>query len=94
MTLIVLQAYEGLCSWSAYWLTCILTYPDGHQYIILHVPKYDFNWQFSYANFDPAKNVKYLGGDDDRLAHLCNPSARLDSRSSKGRRIIGSIFKK
>jgi hypothetical protein len=26
-----------------------LTYPDGHEEVVLNVPRYDFNWQLSYA---------------------------------------------
>jgi hypothetical protein len=34
--------------------TTRLEYPDGRSEILLHVPKYDFNWQMTYAFAKPA----------------------------------------
>ena len=33
----------------------ILTYPDGHEQLVLDVPKYDFNWQLYYELATPLK---------------------------------------
>jgi hypothetical protein len=38
--------------------TTRLEYPDGRGETILHVPKYDFNWQMTYAFAKPAKIPK------------------------------------
>ena len=31
----------------------VLTYPDGRTEVLLHVPKYDFDWQLSYVLAEP-----------------------------------------
>ena len=36
-------------------VTYVLTYPDGREEVILHVPKYDFNWQLNYELEEPLK---------------------------------------
>jgi hypothetical protein len=35
------------------WMRYQLLFPDGTSEILLHVPRYDFNWQFSYQLAEP-----------------------------------------
>ncbi|HUE87003.1 MAG TPA: hypothetical protein VMO26_13085 [Vicinamibacterales bacterium] len=39
-------------------MTYIAHYPDGRQETLLHVPRYDFNWQHSYELAEPKKMPK------------------------------------
>ena len=39
-------------------MTYQVTYPDGRSEIVLHVPKYDFNWQLGYNPLTPIKLPK------------------------------------
>ncbi len=47
-----------------------IVYPDGHQEVILNVPKYDFNWQLSY---EFSKHITLpVGTRIDCVAHFDN----------------------
>lgn len=47
-----------------------VTYPDGRSEVLLHVPRYDFNWQLSYSLQDPLLLPK--GARIDCVAHYDN----------------------
>jgi mono/diheme cytochrome c family protein len=60
-----------------------LTYPDGKQETILHVPEYDFNWQTSYRFKDlkevPAgTKIKLTGWWDNSTDNPFNPDPTKD----------------
>jgi hypothetical protein len=50
--------------------TYTVTYPDGRSEIILHVPKYDFDWQLTYELKEPLLLPK--GTRLDCVAHFDN----------------------
>ncbi len=50
--------------------TYTAVYPDGRSEVILHVPKYDFNWQMLYRFKEPLLLPK--GGRLDCVAHFDN----------------------
>jgi hypothetical protein len=50
--------------------TYTAVYPDGRSEILLHVPKYDFNWQLSYVLKEPKLMPK--GTRLDCVAHFDN----------------------
>jgi hypothetical protein len=52
--------------------TYTVVYPDGRSEVILHVPKYDFNWQLSYQLKQPMPLPK--GSRLDCVAHFDNSS--------------------
>jgi len=55
-------------------MTYRLTYPDGRTETILHVPRYDFNWQLGY---DVAEPIKVPKGTRLRVdAHFDNSAAK------------------
>jgi hypothetical protein len=59
-------------------MTYVATYPDGHEEILLSVPKYDFNWQNTYMPTKavqlPAGTVlKTVGHYDNSVANKMNP---------------------
>ena len=47
-----------------------VVYPDGREEVLLHVPRYDFNWQLSYALAQPIVLPK--GTRIDCVAHFDN----------------------
>lgn len=47
-----------------------VVYPDGRSEVLLHVPKYDFNWQLSYVLAEPLVLPK--GARIDCVAHYDN----------------------
>jgi peroxiredoxin len=54
------------------------TYPDGKEEILLDVPRYDFNWQLSYALAEPKRlpagtAIKCDGYFDNSVENLVNP---------------------
>jgi hypothetical protein len=60
-------------------VTYVLTYPDGHEQILLRVPNYDFNWQFQYEFAEPIKvpagsTVKAIARFDNSPANRLNPA--------------------
>ena len=60
-------------------MTYIVSYPDGTEETLLHVPNYDFNWQIEYDFVEPLKvpagsTLKTVGHFDNSLRNRYNPS--------------------
>ena len=60
-------------------MTFVVTYPDGREEVILHVPEYDFNWQLPYEFDEPLKlpagsTIKTIGHFDNSLGNRYNPA--------------------
>jgi hypothetical protein len=65
-------------------MTFIATYPDGREEVLLHVPKYDFQWQLQYQLVEPVhlpagSTIKAIGHYDNSSGNRKNPrpSARV-----------------
>ena len=59
--------------------TFVVTYPDGREEVVLHVPNYDFNWQIQYELAEPLKlpagsTIKTIGHFDNSLGNRYNPA--------------------
>jgi mono/diheme cytochrome c family protein len=59
-------------------MTFIATYPDGREEVLLHVPKYDFQWQLQYELAEPlhlpaGSTIKAIGHYDNSPANRNNP---------------------
>jgi len=59
-------------------MTFIATYPDGREEILLHVPKYDFQWQLQYQLVEPVhlpagSTIKAIGHYDNSSGNKNNP---------------------
>jgi hypothetical protein len=59
-------------------MTYIAKYPDGHEEILLSVPKYDFNWQNTYIPDRPLKLpagtvLETVGHYDNSIRNRVNP---------------------
>ncbi len=59
--------------------TFVLTYPDGREEILLRVPNYNFDWQFSYQLVEPifapaGSTVKVISRYDNSRANRRNPA--------------------
>ena len=59
-------------------MTYIAKYPDGHEEILLSVPKYDFNWQNTYLPTTPYKLpagtvLQTVGHYDNSVRNRMNP---------------------
>jgi len=59
-------------------VTYKLIYPDGREETVLHVPKYDFNWQTSYRLAEPkfmpkGTTLKVIAHFDNSAANKYNP---------------------
>jgi hypothetical protein len=53
-------------------------YPDGHEQVLLNVPKYDFNWQTTYELKDPiilpaGTTIRYQMTYDNSTQNIANP---------------------
>jgi hypothetical protein len=60
-------------------MTFIATYPDGHEDVLLHVPKYDFRWQLQYELVTPVhlpagSTIKAIGHYDNSAGNRNNPA--------------------
>jgi hypothetical protein len=60
-------------------MTYIAKYPDGHEEILLSVPKYDFNWQNTYIPTKPIKLpagtvLETVGHYDNSVRNRVNPT--------------------
>ena len=60
-------------------MTYIVSYPDGTEETLLHVPNYDFNWQIEYDFVEPLKipagsTLKTVGHFDNSIRNRYNPS--------------------
>jgi len=59
-------------------MTFIVTYPDGREEVLLHVPKYDFQWQLQYQLVEPVhlpagSTIKAIGHYDNSSGNRNNP---------------------
>ena len=59
-------------------MTFIATYPDGREEVLLHVPKYDFQWQLQYQLVEPVhlpagSTIKAIGHYDNSSGNRNNP---------------------
>ena len=59
-------------------MTYVAKYPDGHEEILLSVPKYDFNWQNTYIPTKPIKLpagtvLETVGHYDNSVRNRFNP---------------------
>ena len=59
--------------------TYVLTYPDGREEILLRIPKYDFDWQFTYYLAEPVlapagSTLKVMARYDNSRANRKNPA--------------------
>jgi mono/diheme cytochrome c family protein len=59
-------------------MTFIATYPDGREEVLLHVPKYDFQWQLQYQLVEPlhlpaGSTIKAIGHYDNTSRNRKNP---------------------
>jgi hypothetical protein len=69
-------------------MTFIATYPDGHEEVLLHVPKYDFQWQLQYQLAEPVhlpagSTIKAIGHYDNSTANKRNPRPAAPVRWSE-----------
>jgi hypothetical protein len=60
-------------------MTFVVTYPDGREEILLHVPRYEFNWQLHYEFEEPVKlpagtTIKTIGHFDNSVRNRYNPA--------------------
>jgi hypothetical protein len=60
-------------------MTYVVTYPDGREEVLLHVPNYDFNWQLPYELMQPVKvpagsTIKAIAVYDNSAAKRMNPA--------------------
>ena len=60
-------------------MTFVVTYPDGREEVILHVPNYDFNWQLPYELDTPLRipagsTMKTIGHFDNSIQNRYNPA--------------------
>ncbi len=59
--------------------TCVLTYPDGREEILLRVPSYSFDWQYRYYFAEPVfapagSTFKVISRYDNSRANRANPA--------------------
>jgi hypothetical protein len=59
-------------------MTFIATYPDGREEVLLHVPKYDFQWQLQYqlveaVHLPAGSTIKAIGHYDNSSGNKNNP---------------------
>lgn len=62
-----------------------MTYPDGRHDILLHVPKYDFNWQHTYEFIEPVftpagSTLRFTIWWDNSEENPHNPDPSIDVR--------------
>ncbi len=62
-------------------MTFVVTYPSGEEVTLLHVPRYDFNWQLVYRFATPlaipaGSTIKTIGHYDNSAANRSNPDPR------------------
>jgi mono/diheme cytochrome c family protein len=66
-------------------VTYKIIFPDGREEAVLHVPKYDFNWQTSYKLAEPkfmpkGSTLKVIAHFDNSPANRFNPDPTADVR--------------
>ena len=59
--------------------TYVLTYPDGREEVLLRVPNYSFDWQFTYDLAEPVRvpagsTLKVISRYDNSQANRLNPA--------------------
>ena len=64
--------------------TWVLTYPDGREEVLLRVPNYNFDWQFTYDLAEPLKvpagsTVKSIARYDNSRENRRNPAPHKDA---------------
>ena len=64
--------------------TYVLTYPDGREEILLRVPNYDFDWQYTYDFAEPIRapagsTVKAIARYDNSRANRQNPAPHREA---------------
>jgi hypothetical protein len=64
--------------------TWVLTYPDGREEVLLRVPNYNFDWQFSYDLVEPIRvpagsTVKSIARYDNSRANRRNPAPHKET---------------
>ena len=64
--------------------TYLLTYPDGREQVLLRVPNYDFDWQYSYDLTEPIKvpagsTVKAIARYDNSASNRRNPAPHKET---------------
>ena len=60
------------------WMKFEILYPDGRRETVCSVPRYDFNWQLTYALIKPLRIpagtwVRLSGGYDNSARNPANP---------------------
>ena len=60
-------------------MTYVAKYPDGHEEVLLSVPKYDFNWQNTYMPLNPIRLpagtvLETVGHYDNSVRNKVNPA--------------------
>jgi mono/diheme cytochrome c family protein len=79
ITLYAMSPHMHLRGKSLKW---VVTYPDGHDQVILNVPKFDFNWQFNYELAEPlhipaGSKIAGIGVYDNSPKNKWNPAPHL-----------------
>ena len=64
--------------------TYVLIYPDGREEILLRVPKYSFDWQYTYHLLDPVQapagsTIKVVSRYDNSRANRSNPAPHKEA---------------
>ena len=64
--------------------TWVLTYPDGREQVLLRVPNYSFDWQYTYDLVEPLKvpagsTVKAIARYDNSRANRRNPAPHKET---------------
>ena len=80
ITLYAMSPHMHLRGKSLKW---VVTYPDGHEQVILNVPKFDFNWQFNYELAEPlhipaGSKISGIGVYDNSVRNKWNPGPQLE----------------
>lgn len=60
-------------------MTYLVTYPDGREEVLLHVPRYNFNWQLYYELAEPVKipagsTLRVIAHYDNSVRNRENPA--------------------
>ncbi len=63
-------------------MTFIATYPDGREEVLLHVPRYQFQWQLQYEFAEPlhlpaGSTIKAIGHYDNSSQNKSNPDPNV-----------------
>jgi mono/diheme cytochrome c family protein len=63
--------------------TYLLTYPDGREEVLLRVPNYSFDWQYTYTLAEPVKapagsTIKVISRYDNSVNNRLNPAPQKE----------------